>query len=340
MKKGYKLFGSLIIGITLLLSACGQTSSTDSDDSSKDKNSSPVITNIVGGSVGGSWSVFSEGIAESIRKTHEGSIVTVEPGGLVENPPLVGDNTVPFGIAYSMTSHAAYTGTEPYNKKYEDIRAVSVVIPRNLYQFVAVENAPYDSFDDIVESQYPARIVVDDKGSPGEIITRKILEAYGTSYEEIIGWGGSVDHLGGSKPFEMMSDNRADGTGDAIPVPDSSIIEASTTMKLKMISLNDDVIDKLEKDLGLIEGTVEASAYDFQKEAIKTVNTPAILITNKNVDDETVYKMVKSIYENLEYLGTVHEEFKKLTKENMADVGSVPLHPGAEKFFKEIGVIE
>jgi uncharacterized protein len=341
--KNTKLLFTLFVCFSLFLAACGKTSTSQSQDGSKEKvdekgSGAPVNTVIIGGRVGGSWSVFSEGIAESIRKTNKGSVITVEPGGLVENAPLVGENKIPFGLAYSMTAFAAYTGTEPYKTKYEDLRAVSVVIPSNLYQFVARADAPFDSFDEMVSKKIPARIVVDDRGAPGEIITRGILEAYGVSYDEIKAWGGSVDHLGNSKSFELMSDGRADGTGDAIPVPDSSILEAAATNDLKLIPIGEDVIKKLEDSLGIIRGTVSSGSYDFQKEDILTVNTPAILITNKNVEDEVVYQVVKSIYENFGYLGTVHEEFKQLTKENLANVGGLPIHPGAEKFYQEMGI--
>lgn len=324
-----------VLGLSLLLlAACGSGEATGlpADDS--------IQTTIIGGRTGGAWSVFTEGVAESIRREHEGAMITVEPGGIVENPPTVGTNTVPYGMSYAMTAYAAYRGEEPYDKPYEDIRAVSVVVPSNYYQFIVKANSPYDSFDELVEQKAPLRLAVDQKGSAGEIITRHILKEYGVTYDDIISWGGSVNHLDDAKTFELMAENKLDGTGDAVSVPSSDIIEASTTMDLKLFSIKPEIIETVTADLGMEAGTIEARSYPFVEESKDTVNTPAILIVHKDVPEEEVYKVTKAIYENLDYLGTVHKEFKNLTGQKMLDVGQVPLHPGAEQFFKEKGIMD
>lgn len=331
----------LLLGL-VFLGACGNQKAIDSEAPVKSDESAakdPINTTIIGGRTGGEWSVFTEGIAESIRRETEG-VITVEPGGIVDNPPTVGTNTIPYGLSYAMTSYAAYSGEEPYTNAYKDIRAISVVIPSNYYQFVVNADREYDSFDEIIENKIPLRLAVDQKGSAGEIITRNILQEYGVSYKDIISWGGSVDHLGGSKTFELMNDNRIDATGDAVSVPSSNIIQASTATNLKIFSLNQGVISAVSENLGLQSGTIKAGSYEFLERDIDTVNTPAILIVHKSVPEEEVYRVTKAIYENFDYLSTVHEEFKNLTDENFMDVGKVPLHPGAEKFFKNEGLID
>ncbi|WP_210468041.1 TAXI family TRAP transporter solute-binding subunit [Sporosarcina sp. 6E9] len=297
-------------------------------------------TTIIGGRTGGAWSVFTEGIAESIRRENKGAVVTVEPGGIVENPPTVGTNAVSYGLSYAMTAYAAYSGAEPYDQPYEDIRAISVVIPGNYYQFIARADTPYDTFDDIVQRKMPVRLAVDQIGSAGEIITRNILQEYNVTYDDIISWGGSVDHLSDSKTFELMADKRIDATGDAVSVPSSGLIEASTTIDLKMLSFNKELMQAVSDNLGMEIGKIKAGSYDFLQDDIDTLFTPAILIVHKDVSEDEVYQVTKSIYENFDYLATVHEEFKNLTAVNMMDVGQVPLHPGAEKFFKDAGLIE
>lgn len=335
---------AIIIFLSGLLAACGSgangsNNSSESEDAAAEGNQQ-IQTTIIGGRTGGAWSVFTEGIAESIRKKNENALVTVEPGGIVENPPAVGTGKIPYGISYSMTAYAAYMGEEPYDRKFEDIRAVSVVIPANYYQFLALADTPYDSFDEIIENEAPVRLALDQKGSAGEIITRNILQSYGVTYEDIISWGGNIDHLGGSKTFELMADNRIDATGDAVSVPSGDILEASTAMNLKMLSLNQETIKTVSEKLGMEAGTIKAGSYSFLDTDIDTVSTPAILMVHKDISEEEVYQVTKSIYESFDYLGTVHEEFKNLTAENFADAGKVPLHPGAEKFYKEMGLIE
>ncbi|MFC4022220.1 TAXI family TRAP transporter solute-binding subunit [Oceanobacillus longus] len=334
MDKNRYLAIAIMLGI-VFLAACG-SETVSNTNGSKDS----IETTIIGGRTGGAWSVFAEGIAESIRRENDEAIVTVEPGSIVENPPAVGTAVVPYGLSYAMTSYAAYSGEEPYTEAYTNLRAVSVIIPSNYYQFIVTADTPYESIAEIARQQAPIRLAVDQQGSAGEMITRAILQEYGVTYEDIRSWGGSIDYLSGSKTFEMMADHRMDATGDAVSAPSGDIIEASTTIKLKMLALDQETIQAVSKELGMESGTIKAGTYSFIEEDIDTISTPAILITHKDVPEDEVYQMTKSIYENVEYLGNVHEEFKNLTEDKMMDVGNVPLHPGAEKFFREKGLLE
>ncbi|MCF3944183.1 TAXI family TRAP transporter solute-binding subunit [Oceanobacillus alkalisoli] len=334
MRNVWKL--SIILLSFTLLVACG--SETNSEPA--DGQNTQLSTTIKGGRTGGAWAVFTEGIAESIRRENGGSFITVEPGSIIENPLMVGTGKVPYGLSYSMTAYAAYRGLEPYNQAFKDIRAVSVVVPANYYQLFTREELGVTSIADLLESNDPLRISVNQQGSAGEVITREILKFYGVSYEEIISEGGSVDFLSGSMAFELMADGRLDAAGNAESAPSSNIIEAATTTNLNMISFEKEVIQTIAKNLGMEPNIIPAGTYDFLAEDVHTVSTPAILMVHKDVSDEEVYAVTNSIYNNLNYLDTVHEEFKALTKRNMSNVGELPLHPGAEKFFKEKGLLE
>lgn len=327
------IYTSIIFMGFFMLVACGA-------EATEDHGNEQISTTIAGGRVGGAWSVFSEGIAESIRREHEDAYVTVEPGSIIENPVIVSQGNVPYGLSYAMTASSAFQGEDPYDEAYGNIRAVSVVIPANYYQLLTPNDASFDSIEKIIENEAAVRLAVDQQGSIGELITREIFASYGLTYDDLISWGGSVDYLAGSKAFEMMADGRIDITGDAESAPSSNILEAATTIDLNMLSLDEATIQALEGEFGVERNTIPKDTYDFLDRDIKTVSTPAILIVNKDVPEKEVYEVTKSIYNNLEYLHTVHGEFQNLTKETMANVGDVPLHPGAEKFFKEKGILE
>lgn len=104
--------------------------------------------------------------------------------------------------------------------------------------------------------------------------------------------------------------------------------------------MEQETIEAVAAELGMLPGVITAGGYDFQTEDIATVNTPVLLIVNKAVPDEEVYAITKAIYESFDYLHTVHEEFRNLSTENMVAVGDIPLHPGAEKFYKEEGMLK
>ncbi len=320
----------------LLLIACG--SETESEVSKAQETQ--LITTIKGGRTGGAWAIFTEGIAESIRRENPGSFVTVEPGSIIENPLMVGTGVVSYGLSYSMTSYAAYKGLDPYNQADKDIRAVSVVVPANYYQLFTRKELGGQSISDLLDNERPLRISMNQQGSAGEVITREILNYYGVTYEDIIAHGGSVDFFSGSMAFELMADGRLDAAGNAESAPSSNVIEAATMTDLNMVTFDEDMIQTVAENLGMEPNVIAAGTYDFLHEDVHTLSTPAILIVHKDVPDEEVYTVTKSIYNSLGYLDTVHEEFKALKKENMSNVGSLPLHPGAEKFFEEKGLLD
>jgi TRAP transporter TAXI family solute receptor len=301
----------------------------------------PLNLTLVGGRTGGVWSVFSEGIAESIRKSNPGAIVTVEPGSTSGNPGLVNQGRIPLGLAYSLTAYAAFRGTEPYaGKPSPNLRAVAAVMPKNLYQFCVSKKSGLTSLTDIKTKKFALRVSVDDKGSLADLITREMFKAYGFSYQNIESWGGKIFYLSGDKTFEMMSDGRMDAMPDALPCPSGDILEASANQDLELLSFSDQAIKEVGEALRLSTGVVPAGTYKFLKRDIRTVSVPVILITNKDVPEDTIYRTAKSIYDNLAYLATVHDAFKDLNKDTIAVVGGLALHPGATKFYKEKGILK
>ncbi len=301
----------------------------------------PLNVTLIGGRTGGVWSIFSEGIAESIRKSNPGAVVTVEPGSTSGNPGLVNQGRVPLGLAYSLTAYAAYRGTEPYEgKPSPNLRAVAAVMPKNLYQFCVSKKSGLTSLADIKAKKYGLRVSVDDKGSLADIITREMFKAYGFSYQDIESWGGKIFYLAGDKTFEMMSDGRMDAMPDALPCPSGDILEAAANQDLDLLSFSDQALKQVSEALKLSMGVVPTGTYKFLKKDVRTVSVPVILITNKDVPEDTVYRVSKSVYDNLAYLATVHDAFKDLNKDTIAVVGGLSLHPGAIKFYKEKGILK
>lgn len=327
-----KLLISLIV-ILLFITSCGNNS-TNKDSSPKEQ------LTINGGSVGGVWSVFTEGIAEAVRKEYPGTMISAVPGTVAGNPVLVDQGKVEFAIAESLTAQFALKGRYPFEEPYKNITAVAAVIPENVFQFVAPRSANFNSVEDIVTDKIALKYSPGEKDALGDVISEAIFEAYKVSYEDIVANNGEVNYLSGGKSFELMRDGRLDGLGKMVPIPAGDIMEASATIDLKLIDIGEQATQYLTSKYPVTRYTIPAGSYDFQSEDYETINTPTILITNKNVPEETVYKVTKSIYEQLDYLANVHNGFKTINDQTIVELGGVPLHPGAKKFFKEIGLIK
>lgn len=334
MKKFTRLL--LLLFILFVVSACEQP---DTNNAVKQEELADNLT-IYGGSVGGVWSAFTEGVSEAVRREYPGTLISSIPGTVAGNSILVDQGKADFAIAESLTARFAYEGHTPFEEKHEHIRAVAAIIPENTFQMVAPVSAPFDSVEELVQENIRIRYSAGEKDALGDVISASVFEAYGLTYDDIEENGGEVSFLSGGKTFELMQDDRIDSLGKMVPIPASDIIEAAASMNMKLIPIGETAIDYLVENYQLSPFTIEAGSYDFQEEDYLTVNTPTILITNVSMSEEVVYQVTKSLYNQLNYLSDVHKGFKVVNDETIVDVGGIPLHPGSEKFFKEQGLLE
>jgi len=336
VKKNIRTILLLILCISLLVSC----SSKSDDSSQKESGSIDGQLTIFGGSVGGVWSVFTEGVSEAVRREHQGANVSAVPGTVAGNVVAVSEGKADFAISESLTAKFALDGTVNFDETHENIRAVAGIMPINVFQLVAPKSVSFSSVEEVATKDLPMRYSAGEKNALGDVISESVFEAYDLSYELIEQNGGEVNFLSGPKTFELMSDARIDSLGKMVPIPASDILEASATIDMKLIPIGDQAIDYLVEEYGVMPYTMEAGSYDFQEEDYETVNTPTILITSEEIDEETVYNVTKAIYNQLDYLADVHNGFKEVNDETITEVGTIPLHPGAERFFKEEGLLE
>lgn len=329
-----RIFTSLFI-ILFFLTACGNDELTNTEPEVIEEQ-----LTINGGSVGGVWSIFTEGIAEAIRKEYPGTMISASPGTVAGNPILVHQEKVEFAIAESLTALFALTGRSPFENAYENIMGVAAVIPENVFQFVAPKSAPFNSVKDIADENIPIRYSPGEKDALGDIISETIFESFKLNYDYIEEINGEINYLSGTKSFELMRDGRLDGLGKMVPIPAGDIMEASATLDLKLIPIEERAIQYLTAKFPVTRYTIPAGSYDFQTEDYETINTPTILLTHKNMSEDVVYKVTKAIYHQLDYLSNVHSGFEKINNDTITKLGGIPLHPGAEKFYKELGLLK
>ena len=123
-------------------------------------------------------------------------------------------------------------------------------------------------------------------------------------------------------------------------VPASSVTDSLVTRSDgHLFSLDDEVIEKLVNENGFSAYTIPAGTYEGQTEDIKTVALPFVIFTTEDADEEMIYNLTKSIYENKEYFEGVHSSFAEFDPDTMNEGTAISLHPGAERFYKEIGLM-
>jgi len=179
------------------------------------------------------------------------------------------------------------------------------------------------------------RLAVGAPKSGTEINARAILRGAGMTYKDL----GKVEYLPFGESVELMKNRQIDATLISAGLGVSAIRDLATAVKIVMVSVPPGVITKIN-DAAYIAGTIPANTYEGQSAAVPTVAIENFLVSHEGVPADTVYKMTKSLYEHLDQMVAAHAAAKAIKREDGPKNMPVPLHPGAEKYYREVGLMK
>ncbi len=289
---------------------------------------------------GSAWYVYGATMAAILRSAlPPGSNVDVKPrAGGVGNPKLVAKNETPLGFSFTVTNRWAYEGKEAYDQKLDNLRAL--VGGFDTYYLVAVASTKLGigSVREIKEKKLGIRATSQPVGSLGEFAARQLMRSIGMSYADIKSWGGSMQHAGYNVIVDAFKDGRADVLFAVVTPKHPSVTEIAKDADVRFLGLDAETIATLAP-LGYVPATMPANTFKGQTEPVRTVGFPTVLITNKELPEPVAYAVTKAILENKDALVRGHAglaEFDPATAWRPEKVG-IPLHPGAERAYREKG---
>lgn len=295
--------------------------------------------------VGSSWYIYAATYTTLLEKAFaEGSTFEVIPqGGGIANPLAVAQGKADVALANVATSKWAYDGIEMYEgKAAKNIRALAGGLNKVwleiLFREDFIKETGMDSLQKIADAKYPLRLICKPEGSTAPPTARRVLAEYGMSFDTIKEWGGSVIQVSGGQIPEMMREGRADVWFEVAPGGHPAVTEGMLTANLRMLELPDEVLQNLSK-YGLYEDVIPANTFDKQPNAIKTINPGTVIIASESMPEDVAYMITKVICENKDELVAAHASIKTFEPENAwkPENTGIPLHPGAERYYKEKG---
>ncbi len=292
-------------------------------------------------SPGGTWQAIAEGVAQAIRQQYPGSKVEVVTGSIGGNPVSVQEKKATFALSHAPNAKLAINGVAPYESKNPDIMALSAAYVGPLH-IILPANSPINSFNDIKEKKYPLKMSINSKGSTPEFLMEAILNQYGITLEDIKGWGGEITYLSSGDAFSLLREGTYNGGITISYLPSTAVLELASGLDIKLMSLDENVVDYLCENYGTVKSVIPKDTYSFQNDDVITIGSPNVFIVHKDMPDEIAYKIVESMDKQRDYLENVHETFKVLTLEKMYnDIGgTLPVHPGALKYYQEQGIVK
>lgn len=304
----------------------------------------PLTVTLGGASPGGFWSLLGEGIGNILRENIPGTQFSYETGNGVKNVIDVAAGTISLGMGHNFEVKAGLNGEQPFPAKVDEVTALLTLYDNAAHQMVLTkafaDQYGISSMEDLVEKKPPVRVAVNQRGNLLEAINRNAFDSYGINYETIKSWGGEVFFEAWKPSIEMMGNNRVDLIGASVFAPDGGLLELTTSKEVILLDLNENAQKLINERMGMAKGIITAGTYDWLEKDVETVNAAAILMVDKNMPEEEAYLITKTIIENLESYKKLHNKLADLTPEIMANVSPAKLHPGAEKYFKEIGAIK
>ena len=300
----------------------------------------PVTLSFATLSQGTAWYVYGATMAELLRKAlPPGSNVDVKPfSGGVGNAKLVAKNEAPLAFSFTVTNRWAAEGREAYDAKLESLRGLVGGLDTYYLVSVAARKLNVNSLKDVKDRKVPVKLYTLPVGSLGEFGARQLLREYGISYADIKGSGGTTTHANYNIIVDAFKDGRADLLIAVVTPKHPSISEIATFTDVKFLGLEPDRIKGLGA-LAYTQATMPPDTFKNQREPVTTVGFPTVLITNKDLPDPIAYTVTKTIIENKDALVRGHAglaEFDPKTAWQPEKVG-IPLHPGAERAYREKG---
>jgi uncharacterized protein len=286
-------------------------------------------------SLGAALHIFGTAWAKIVNKElkDEISVTVVSTAGSLENVRLLMNNKTDFGFVVTPQAREAFDGRDTFAKETPAKKLRTVfTYPYGGLQFVVKEDSKIKTMTELKGK----KVTVGAPGSAGALYNSMVLEAHGL---------GPKDYKKEMLPYSAGVRSVNDGVIDCFaifaPAPVGLVMEIASSHKIRILPFEKAAIDKFCKDNpGFIPGVFKKGSYKnlTNTEDIPTVVASMSVLSRDEVNEEIVYKMTKALWDNINEFQLCHATAKEVILNETLKGASVPLHPGALKFYKEKGL--
>ena|SRR5438874_3682655 len=296
------------------------------------------------GQVGGGWYSQAGGFVELIKSKDPSFNIKVVPGAGIQNMSKLqqGETEIAWGLPPFIA--ASYNGQDPYKDKHPDMRLVMNGLGYVHIQVGVPVEYPANTMKDVFEiaKTKPITIGTTPPGGSDEWVMRKVFEFYKTTYADVRSRGGKVILVSYTDLANQYRDRNMDILFANLAVPGAAIQEASLGRKMRILPMDDDLI-KFMEGVGLTRGVIPKGSYkdvvnnDVDIPTIAMANT---IVANAKVPADVVHDFTKVLVSNVDGVRKVHPAFKDFDPKDAPKLSSLPLHPGAERAYREAGLLK
>jgi TRAP transporter TAXI family solute receptor len=260
---------------------------------------------------------------------------TVEStSGSVFNINAVLSGDLDFGVAQSDRQYQAYHGTAEWSEagRQKNLRSVFSIHPESI-TLVASERSEIRDVLDLKGK----RVNLGNPGSGQLQNSKDVVYAAGLSEEKF-----SAEYVKAVEAPGLLQDGRIDAFFYTVGHPNGNIKEATSgRVRVRIVSIEGEGIDSLLSTHSYYaRATIPHSFYPnaLNTDDVRTIGVKATFVTSSDLEDDIVYAVTREVFENLDDFRSLHPAYKTLTEENMLEGLSAPVHNGALRYYREVGL--
>jgi uncharacterized protein len=248
----------------------------------------------------------------------------------VENLNLLQEGRGEIGFSLGDSVQLAVEGnTEAgFPGPLDKLRGIAAIYP-NYIQIVASAESGIESLADLAGKS----LSVGAPASGTEINARTIFAAAGMSYEDL----GRVEYLPFAESVELIKNRQLDATLQSAGLGVASIRDLASSVDINVVAVPTEIVEAIGTPY--LAATIPAGTYDGQEADVPTAAVGNFLITHDGVPEETGYQMTKLLFDNLDRLTAAHAAAQGIDPAKAVEGMPVPLHPGAERYYRETGLM-
>lgn len=330
VRKGYRwqLIGIVMLALLVVITGCTPQAAKEETPEAEGPKETVYLT-FASGSVGGAYYSLGGAIADTMSRVPGFQCVSESTGASIENGRLVGSGESQFGFMMSDAAYKAANGIDPFKEKVP-LKALFTMYPAPQH-ILTLKGSGIKSVPDMKGK----RVSVDAAGSGCEATSKEILKAMGMSYDDI-----KVAFLSQPEAATAIKDGNIDALFWNFAYPGAVVMDVASVRDIELIPLPEDVMDKLAEEFPYYrKGRIPAGTYKGVDEDIPALEVGNVIVVHEDMDDELAYTITKTLFDNVKSLAEVHPAAAQMDPETAWQT-SIELHPGAEKYFKEIGTLK
>ncbi|MBO8170094.1 MAG: TAXI family TRAP transporter solute-binding subunit [Thermoanaerobacteraceae bacterium] len=329
--KRISLLVLMIVFALVFAAGCGGGPRAGGNDQAGTGGEGKLQLTIATGGTGGPYHTIATGLADIWNKNLDNVNVTVaSTGASVINNRMVDSGQAELAFAMSDVSYYGKEGSNMFEEPLKNVRGFASA-HTNFVQLVTTKDSGINSVEDLRGK----RVGVGAPGSGTELNARRILAAYGITYDDLA----KADYLSYAETAEQLSNRNIDAGFFTGGLPIASITELATKQDIKIIPIEPEIVEKLKQEFPVyMSKSIPAGTYKGVDEPVNTLALKNYILVNKDLDEQIVYDLVKTMFENLDELYGYHNAAKQIKLETALEAMELELHPGVAKYYQEQGI--